>query len=102
MLKRELSKKAKFSVFQSIFVPFLNHGHESWITTVRMRSQTQASEIRLMRKIKEVTIFDTLCNTAIRDSLDIEYEKQNALGRGQLVDLEQDGLIISRILVGTV
>ena len=39
-LKRELSRKAKFSVFKSIFVPILTRGHEFWVMTERVRPQT--------------------------------------------------------------
>ena len=42
VLKLELSRKAKLSVFKLIFVPILTYGHESWGTTERMRSQMQA------------------------------------------------------------
>ena len=58
VLKRELSRKAKLSVFKSIFVPILTYGHESWVMTERVRTQMQASEMRFLRKIKGVTMFD--------------------------------------------
>ena len=87
----------------------------------------QASEIRFLRKIKGVTTFDKLCNIAIRESFNIEslllriersqlrwfghaskmpqerLPKQtlNAKVNGKKL-IVQDGLIISRILVGTV
>ena len=32
-MKRELSKKAKISIFKTVFVPILTYGHESWIMT---------------------------------------------------------------------
>ena len=31
VLKQELLRKAKFSVFESIFIPILTYGHESWV-----------------------------------------------------------------------
>ena len=37
VLKRELSRMAKLSVFKSIFVPMLTYGHESWV--IRNRSE---------------------------------------------------------------
>ena len=33
VMKRELSKKAKLSLFQAVFVSILNYGHESWVMT---------------------------------------------------------------------
>ena len=72
VLKRELSRKAKLSVFKFIFVPIFTYGHESWVMTERMRSQTLASEMKFLQTIKDVTMFDKLRNTAIRESLNIE------------------------------
>ena len=72
VLKRKLSKKAKLSVFKLIFVPILIYGHESWAMTERVPSQMQASETRILGKIKDVTMFDKLGNSAIRKSLNIE------------------------------
>ena len=72
VLKWELSRKTKLSVFKSIFVPILSYRHESWVMTQRVRSQMQASEIRFLRKIKGFTMLDELRNTEIRESLDIE------------------------------
>ena len=54
VIKRELSKKAKLSVFKAVFVPILTYGHESWVITERMRSQVQASEMRFCEESKEL------------------------------------------------
>ena len=58
VMKRELSKKAKLSIFKAVFVPILTYGHESWVMTTRMRSQVQATEIRFLRRIEGVTLFN--------------------------------------------
>ena len=58
VIKRELSKKAKLSIFKAVCVPILTDGHESWVMTERVRSQMQASEIRFLQKIEEVTMFN--------------------------------------------
>ena len=36
VMKRELWKKAKLSIFKAVFVPILTYGHESWVMTERM------------------------------------------------------------------
>ena len=36
--KRELSQKAKLSVYQAIFIPTLTYGPEVWVMTERTRS----------------------------------------------------------------
>ncbi|KAL3063618.1 hypothetical protein OYC64_000034 [Pagothenia borchgrevinki] len=43
--KRELSQKAKLSVYRAISVPTLTYGHEGWVMTERTRSRIQAAEI---------------------------------------------------------
>ena len=72
-MKRELSKKAKLAVFKTIYVPILTYGHESWIMTERVRSQVQASEMRFLRRIEGVTMFDKVRSSEIRKSVDVEW-----------------------------
>ena len=76
ILKWELSKKAKLSVFKSIFDSILTYGHETWVMTERVQPQMQASEIR---------------------TLYVEVRGKRPVGQHK-----QDGLNISRILVGMV
>ena len=52
VMKRELSKKAKLSIFKAVLVPILTYGHESWVMTERMRSQMQASEVIFFTKTR--------------------------------------------------
>ena len=72
VMKRELSKKAKLSIFIAVFIPILTYGHESWVMTERMRSQVQASEMRFLRRIEEVTLFNKVRSSEIRESLNIK------------------------------
>ena len=128
VMKRELSKKAKLSVFKAVFVPILTYGHESWVMTERMRSQVQVSEMRFLQKIEGVTLFNKVRSCEIRESLNIEplllrIERsqlrwfghvsrmpqkrlpnklylRKQMGEHQLDDLELDGPITLRILDG--
>ena len=72
VMKRELSKKAKLSIFKAVFVPILTYGHKSWVMTKRVRSQVQASEMRFLRKIEGATLFNKVRSSEIRKSLNIE------------------------------
>ena len=72
VMKRELPKKAKLSIFKAVFVPILTYGHESWVVTKRMRSQVQASKMRFLRRIEGVTLFNNVRSSEIRKSLNIE------------------------------
>ena len=72
VMRRELSKKAKLSIFKTVFVPILTYGHESWVVTDRMRSQVQESEMRFLRRIEGVILFNKVRSSEIRKSLNIE------------------------------
>ena len=47
-MTRGLSKKAKLSIFEGVFVPSLIYGHQSWVLTERVQSQVKASEMRVL------------------------------------------------------
>ena len=72
VMKRELSKKAKLSIFKAVFVPILTYGHESCVMTKTVRSQVQASEMRFLQKLKELHCLTRLHSSEIRKSLNIE------------------------------
>ena len=72
VIKRELSKKVKPSIFKTVFVPILTYGHESWVMTKRVRLQVQASEMRSLQRIKGVTLLSKVRSSKIRKSLNIE------------------------------
>ena len=72
VMKRELSKKAKLSIFKAVFVPILTYGHESSVMTERMRSQVQASEMRFLRRIEGVALFIKVRSSEIQKSRNIE------------------------------
>ena len=72
VMKRELSKTEKLSIFKTVYVLILTYGHESWVLIERMRSQVQASEIRFLLRINRVTLFIKVHNSEIRKSLNIK------------------------------
>ena len=56
VVKRELSRKAKLSIYQSIFVPTLTYGHELWVVTERTRSRVQAAEMSFLRRVAGLSL----------------------------------------------
>ena len=70
--KRELSKKAKLSIFKPVFVPILTYGNESWVMTERVRSQMQTSEMRFSQSIQGVTLFTKVRSFETQKSLNID------------------------------
>ena len=51
VVKKELSRKAKLSIYQSIYVPTLTYGHELWVMTERTRSRIQATKMSFLRRV---------------------------------------------------
>ena len=72
VMKRELSKKAKLSIFKTVFLLIFTCGHESWVMTEKVLSQVQASEMRILRRIERVTLFNEVRSSEIRKSLNRE------------------------------
>ncbi|KAK3524108.1 hypothetical protein QTP70_017990 [Hemibagrus guttatus] len=44
VVKKELSRKAKLSIYQSIYVPTLTYGHELWVMTERKCKLSKPTE----------------------------------------------------------
>ncbi|XP_068573506.1 uncharacterized protein, partial [Cebidichthys violaceus] len=56
LVKRELSRKAKLSIYQSVYVPTLTHGHELWVAaTSRNLGVVMDSDLNLNSHIKTIT-----------------------------------------------
>ena len=72
VMKRELSKTAKLSIFKAVFVPIFIYGHESWVMTERMQSQVQASEMRFLPRIEGVALFNKMRSSEIQKSFNVE------------------------------
>jgi len=60
-VKRELLRKAKLSVFKTVFDSSLTYGYESWAMTERIRMQVQVSDMRFLRRIERVLRYLTKC-----------------------------------------
>ncbi|KAK0132211.1 putative uncharacterized transposon-derived protein F52C9.6 [Merluccius polli] len=72
VVKRELSRKAKLSIYQSIYVPALTYGHELWVVTERTRSQVQAAEMSFLRRVAGLSLRDRVRSSVIREELGVD------------------------------
>ena len=70
--KRELSRKAKLSVYRAIFVPTLTYGHEAWVMTERIRSRIQAAEMSFLRRVAGISLRDRVRSSVTRERLGVE------------------------------
>ena len=87
VMKRELSKKAKLSIFKTVFVSILAYGHESWAMTERVRSQVTAFEMRFLQRIEEEALFN-------KTRVALRFEHLLTLSRffSKLNDIKLNGL----------
>ncbi|KAK3534172.1 hypothetical protein QTP86_002515 [Hemibagrus guttatus] len=65
VVKKELSRKVKLSIYQSIYVPTLTYGHELWVMTERTRSRIQVAEMSFLHRVAGLSLRDkhSLSNT---------------------------------------
>ncbi|TWW73461.1 hypothetical protein D4764_15G0008550 [Takifugu flavidus] len=90
VVKRELSQKAKLSIYRSIFVPTLTYGHELWVMTERTRSWVQAAEMSFLRRVAGLSLRDRVRSSAIQEELGVEplllrFERSQMRWLGHLV-----------------
>ncbi|KAK3535381.1 hypothetical protein QTP70_011277 [Hemibagrus guttatus] len=72
VLKKELSQKAKLSIYQSIYAPTLTYGHELWVMTERVRSRIQAAEMSFLRRVAGSSLRDRVRSSVTREELGVE------------------------------
>jgi len=72
VVKKELSQKAKLSIYWSIYVPTLTYGHELWVVTERTRSRIQAAEMGFLSRVSGLSLRDRVRSWVIREGLGVE------------------------------
>ncbi|KAI3352435.1 hypothetical protein L3Q82_005389 [Scortum barcoo] len=72
VVKKELSRKAKLSIYRSIYVPTLTYGHELWVMTERTRSRIQAAEMSFLRRVAGRSLRDRVRSSVTREELGVE------------------------------
>jgi len=72
VVKRELSRKAKLSIYRSIYVPTLTYVHELWVVTERMRLWIQAAKMSFLHRGAGLSLRDRVRSSDIRGELGLE------------------------------
>ncbi|KAK3533936.1 hypothetical protein QTP70_034935, partial [Hemibagrus guttatus] len=72
VVKKELSRKAKLSIYQSIYVPTLTYGHELWVMTERVRSRIQAAEMSFLCRVAGLSLRDRVRSSVTWEELGVE------------------------------
>ncbi|KAK3537609.1 hypothetical protein QTP70_017005, partial [Hemibagrus guttatus] len=72
VVKKELSRKVRLSIYQSIYVPTLTYGHELWVMTERVRSRIQAAEMSFLCRVVGRSLRDRVRSSVTREELGVE------------------------------
>uniref|UniRef100_A0A8C6NQ68 Reverse transcriptase domain-containing protein n=1 Tax=Nothobranchius furzeri TaxID=105023 RepID=A0A8C6NQ68_NOTFU len=72
VLKKELSQKAKLSIYRWIYVPTLTYGHELWVATERTRSRIQAAKMSFLCRVSGRSLRDRVRSSVIREGLRVD------------------------------
>ncbi len=72
VMKKELSCKAKLSIYRSIYIPTLTYGHELWVMTERTSSRIQADEMSFLRRVAGRSLRDRVRSSVTREELRVE------------------------------
>ncbi|KAK3508311.1 hypothetical protein QTP70_020019 [Hemibagrus guttatus] len=72
VVKKELSRKAKLSIYQSIYAPTLTYGHELWVMTERVRSRIQAAKMSFLLRVAGRSLRDRVRSSVTREELGVE------------------------------
>ncbi|TWW73181.1 hypothetical protein D4764_15G0005750 [Takifugu flavidus] len=72
VVKKELSRKAKLSIYRSIYIPVLTYGHQRWVMTERTRSRIQAAEMSFLPREARLSVRDRVRSSDIREGLGVE------------------------------
>ncbi|KAK3550865.1 hypothetical protein QTP70_006412 [Hemibagrus guttatus] len=81
VVKKELSRKAKLLIYQSIYVPTLTYGHELWVMTERIRSRIQAAEMSFLCRVAGCSLRDRVRSSVTQEELGVEGTVELAPGR---------------------
>ncbi|XP_018538853.1 uncharacterized protein LOC108887791 [Lates calcarifer] len=72
VVKRERSRKAKLSIYQSIYVLTLTYGHKIWVVTERRRLRIQAAEMSFLQRVSGLSLRDRVRSLDIQRELGVE------------------------------
>ncbi|KAI3363802.1 hypothetical protein L3Q82_001410 [Scortum barcoo] len=72
VVKKELSLKAKLSIYRSIYVPTLTYGHELWVMTERTRLWIQAAKMSFLLRVAGHSLIDRVRSSVTREELGVE------------------------------
>ncbi|KAK3512120.1 hypothetical protein QTP70_031238 [Hemibagrus guttatus] len=85
VVKKELSRKAKLSIYQSIYAPTLTYGHELWVMTERIENYIKESMKAEMAQLQQSVVHN---RTAAMLEMGTNLLSQTAEQTRKLTDVE--------------
>jgi len=70
--EQELWNTTKLSVFKSVLVLVLTHGHESWAMTDSVISLVEVAEMEFLWRVHSMTLCNKVCSCEICNALNVE------------------------------
>ena len=97
MGKKEVERKTKLQIYDSIYIPTLLYGSESWVVNKKVESRMNAAEMKALRKVYGVTKRDRIRNQTIRDELKMQsvidrMEKKTLSWYGHVIRMSEERL----------
>jgi hypothetical protein len=83
MIGKKKEIKTKTQIYNSVYVPILTYGAESWPVKSKHTNRIQASEMKFLRRVKGKTRLDQIRNAGIREELE-QKPLRNQIGEKQL------------------
>lgn len=93
--KKEISKWTKIKIYESVLLPMLTYGCESWVLTEKLKQKIITCEMKILRKIAGVTRLDKIRNDRIRSDLNVisavqKIEQQQLRWFGHIVRMNEN------------
>lgn len=93
--KREVSKRTKTKIHESVLVPMLIYGSESWVLSDNLKSKVEACEMKILRKIEGVSRMDKIKSEVVRERLKVKgvldkIETQQLRWFGHIVRMDEN------------
>lgn len=70
--EKTVPRAVKVTIYNTILRPILLYGSECWAQTSKIRSKLQAAEMKVLRVIRGVTLWDRMRNETIRSELGVK------------------------------
>ena len=95
---KRMPRKLKVKLYKTVIRPVLTYGAETWTLRTKEENTLEATEMRMLRRLKRVTLLDHIRSEDIRKELDVDpiMEKIRAVRLrwfGHIVRMSKNNLV---------